>query len=152
VPERTEGSIEIDASPPEIMEVISDFESYPEWADGIKAARIGSRDDQGRPAEVSFEFAAMGFDAAYTLVYEYSPDHGGVSWTTKEASGAVKDVEGEYVLEAENGDTTVTYRLAVELGVPLPGFLKRRADKQAIKTALDGLKKRVEGGPGGSSP
>jgi hypothetical protein len=39
----------------------------------------------------------------------------------------------------------VTYRLAVEVGVPLPGFLKRRADKQAIKTALDGLKKRVEG-------
>ncbi len=145
--ERTEGSIEIEASPPEIMEVITDFESYPEWAEGIRSAKIERRDDQGRPAEVSFEFSAMGFDAAYTLAYEYEPDHGGVSWTTVEASGAVKDVEGQYALRAENGDTTVTYRLAVEVGVPLPGFLKRRADKQAIKTALDGLKKRVEEGP-----
>lgn len=147
--DRTEGSIEIEASPEEIMEVITDFEAYPQWAEGIRSATVERRDDQGRPAEVAFEFSAMGFDATYTLVYEYAPDHGGISWTTKQASGAVKDVEGEYVLRAENGDTTVTYGLAVEIAVPLPGFLKRRADRQANKTALDGLKERVEGGPGG---
>jgi hypothetical protein len=38
----------------------------------------------------------------------------------------------------------VTYRLAVETAVRVPGFLKRRADRQAIRTALDGLKRRVE--------
>jgi carbon monoxide dehydrogenase subunit G len=142
--ERTEGTTEIDATPEEIMEVITDFESYPEWAEGIRAAKVKRRDDEGRPAEVAFEFSAMGFEASYTLVYDYAPEHGGVSWTSKQASGAVRGVEGEYVLEAEDGDTTVTYRLAVEIAVPLPGFLKRRADKQAIKTALEGLKKRVE--------
>jgi hypothetical protein len=31
------------------------------------------------------------------------------------------------------------------LGVPVPGFLKNRADRTAIRTALEGLKKRVEG-------
>jgi ribosome-associated toxin RatA of RatAB toxin-antitoxin module len=144
--ERTEGSIEIEASPQEIMSAISDFDSYPQWVDGITSADVRQRDDQGRGTEVSYEFSAMGFDASYTLAYEYEQDDRGVTWTTKEASGAVKDVRGGYELEPLNGDTEVTYHLAVQLSVSLPGFLKRRADKQAIKTALEGLKERVEGG------
>jgi carbon monoxide dehydrogenase subunit G len=143
--ERTEGSIEIEAQPEEIMEVIADYESYPDWVDGIRSAEVRSRDGRGRATEVDYEFAAMGFTASYTLAYEYAEDHAGVSWTTAKASGAVKDVTGEYVLDALNGDTEVTYRLAVELNVPVPGFLKRRADRTAIHTALEGLKERVEG-------
>jgi carbon monoxide dehydrogenase subunit G len=143
--EQTEGSTEIDAAPGEIMEVIADFESYPEWVDGIRSADVRERDGEGRASEVAYEFSAMGFSATYTLRYEYEDDDGGVRWTTVEASGAVKDITGSYDLEPLNGDTKVTYRLAVELGVPVPGFLKRRADRTAINTALEGLKKRVEG-------
>ena len=142
--EQTQGDIEVEAGPTEIMEAIADFEAYPEWVDGIKSAEVRSRNADGRPSEVAFEFSAMGFTAAYTLRYEYEPEDRGVRWTTVEASGAVKDVQGEYVLEPLNGDTEVTYRLAVELGVKVPGFLKRQGDKRAIKTALEGLKKRVE--------
>jgi ribosome-associated toxin RatA of RatAB toxin-antitoxin module len=143
--EQTQGTIEIEATPSEIMEAIADFEAYPDWVDGIKSAEVLERGDDKRPTQVAFEFSAMGFSATYTLLYEYRPEDLGVSWTTLEASGAVKDVEGEYVLDPLNGDTEVTYRLAVELGVPVPGFLKRQGDKKAIKTALQGLKKRVEG-------
>jgi carbon monoxide dehydrogenase subunit G len=142
--EQTEGSTEIDAEPGEIMKVIADFETYPEWVDGIKSAEVRERDDDGRATQVAYEFSAMGFSATYTLRYEYEDDDRGVGWTTEEASGAVKDITGSYDLEPLNGDTKVTYRLAVELGVPVPGFLKRRADRTAINTALEGLKKRVE--------
>jgi carbon monoxide dehydrogenase subunit G len=142
VAERTEGTTEIEARPIQIVEAIADFESYPEWADGIRSAEVLERDDQGRGIRVAFEFSAMGFTASYTLAYEY--DEHRVSWTTEEASGAVRDIEGEYELEPLNGDTRVTYRLAVELGVSLPGFVKRRADRAAIRTALEGLKRRVE--------
>ena len=142
--DQTQGTIEIEAAPSEIMETIADFDAYPDWVDGIKSAVVKDKGSDGRPTEVEFEFSAMGFSATYTLRYEYRGEDRGVSWTTVEASGAVKDVEGEYVLEPLNGDTEVTYRLAVELGVPVPGFLKRQGDKKAIKTALQGLKKRVE--------
>ncbi|HEX2025352.1 MAG TPA: SRPBCC family protein [Actinomycetota bacterium] len=143
--EKTEGSIEIEARPEEILEVIADYESYPEWVDGIRSAEVVDRDARGRGTEVAFEFAAMGFTASYTLTYDYADDGSGVSWTTKEASGAVRDVSGEYVLEVLNGDTEVTYRLAVDLAVPVPRFVKRRADRAATRTALEGLKRRVEG-------
>lgn len=142
--QRTEGSTEIEGTPEEIVAAIADFESYPDWVDGIRSAKVMARDERGRGTEVAFEFSAMGFTASYTLVYEYADQDGGVSWTTKEVAGAVKDIQGEYVLEPLDGDTEVTYRLAVELNVPVPGFLKRRADRTAIRTALEGLKKRVE--------
>jgi carbon monoxide dehydrogenase subunit G len=144
--DRTEGSIEIEASPGEIMEVIVDFEAYPEWAEGIRSAEVKARDDEGRPTEVEFEFSAMGFDASYTLQYEYEGDDHGIRWITAEASGSVKDIQGEYRLDALNGDTEVTYRLAVEPAIRVPGFVKRRAEKQALRAGLDGLKERVEQG------
>ncbi len=141
--QRTEGSTEIEASPEEIVEAIADFESYPEWVNGIRSSEVLERDEDGRGIRVGFEFTAMGFTASYTLAYEYR--EGGVSWTTAEASGAVRNIEGEYELEPLDGDTRVIYRLAVDLAVALPGFLKRRADRTAIRTALEGLKRRVEG-------
>jgi carbon monoxide dehydrogenase subunit G len=143
VAERTEGSTEIEGTPEVILGVIADFETYPEWAEGIRSAEVRDRDDEGRGTKVAYEFSAMGFTASYTLAYEYEADR--VSWTTVEASGALRGLEGEYELEPLNGDTRVTYRLAVDLAVSLPGFLKRRADRTAIRSALDGLKSRVEG-------
>jgi hypothetical protein len=38
----------------------------------------------------------------------------------------------------------VTYRLALEVSIPLIGMLKRKGEKILIDTALKGLKKRVE--------
>ena len=87
----------------------------------------------------------MGVEARYTLKYAYAPEDRGVSWTTVEASGALKDLEGEYVIEPGDGDSsTVTYRLAMETSISLPGFLRRQAEKTIISTALGGLKKQVE--------
>jgi carbon monoxide dehydrogenase subunit G len=143
--EQAEGTIEIEATPKEIMGVIADFEAYPEWSD-VKAVTVKDRDPDGRAKVVAFEVGMMGFTAKYSLEYEYQPDDAGVSWTTADAEGAVTDVEGEYVLEAQNGATMVTYRLTVEVAVPAPGFIKRQAEKMIIKNALHGLKERVEGG------
>ena len=42
------------------------------------------------------------------------------------------------------GGTEVTYRLAVEVSIPMIGMLRRKAEKVIIDTALKGLKKRVE--------
>jgi len=142
--DRTEGSITIAATPGEIMSVIVDFDSYPEWA-GVKTAEVLTEYQDGTPAEVRMSISQMGVDATYTLSYEYYEEDAGLTWTTVEAAGAVKNIEGEYVLEpVGDGNTEVTYRLALELGISLPGFMKRRAEKQVIGTALGGLKKRVE--------
>ena len=54
-------------------------------------------------------------------------------------------LDGEYVF-APNGDggTEVTYHLEVEMKVPLPGFIKMRAQSRIMSIALRELKARVE--------
>jgi hypothetical protein len=104
------------------------------------------RDIQGRPTEVSMEAGQMGINASYTLRYKYKAKVGGLSWSTKEASGAVKDLTGEYVLEPTDGFTKVTYRLAMVPAISLGGFMRRQAERTIINAALGGLKKQVERG------
>lgn len=142
--ELTTGSTEIDATPDAVMRVLTDFGSYPEWA-GVKSAEVQAKDAAGRPSEVAMTISQMGFEAAYTLAYEYAADDGGFSWTTKEATGVVKDIQGSYILKADGKRTNVTYELSLELTISLPGFLRRQAEKQVISMALEGLKGRVEG-------
>src|SRR5947199_6141130 len=142
--EQTEGSIEIAGSPADVMEVITDFGAYPEWASGIKSAEVKKTDSKGRPAEVAFEVSQMGIAATYTLAYKYRAGDGGLAWTTKAASGAVKDITGEYALEPSATGTRVTYRTSIQPAIPMVGFMKRQAVRTIIKTALGGLKKRVE--------
>ena len=55
-------------------------------------------------------------------------------------------MDGVYHLD-DNGDgsTTVSYRLSVDVRIPMLGLIKRKAEKVIIDTALKELKKRVEG-------
>lgn len=143
--EETEGTVVIDADPAEVMGVIADFEAYPEWAD-VQRAEILKRDSRGRGTEVAYHVSMMGISASYTLSYRYRPGISGVSWTTTEAEGAVKDIQGEYMLEDADGKTQVTFSLAVDLAIPVPGFMRRKGARRLVETALLGLKRRVEEG------
>jgi ribosome-associated toxin RatA of RatAB toxin-antitoxin module len=143
--EHAEGSIVIEASAAEVMDVITDYEAYPEWAD-VKSAQVVQRGAGGLGMEVAFEVdvPVLG-KASYTLAYRYAPGDAGVSWVTREARGAVSNIIGEYLLnELDDRETEVTYRLSVELGVLLPGFVRTQGAKRVIENALEGLKRRVE--------
>ena len=145
--EQAEGTKTVEASAANIMEVLVDFEAYPDWTD-VKKTEVVKTDKQGRPTEVFYEVSQFGITAKYTLTYKYTADDGGMTWTTKSVEeGPVKDIRGEYVLEELDADETeVTYRMSLELGTKLPGFIMKRGEQMIIRNALDGLKKRVEQG------
>ncbi len=142
--EHAEGSIVIEAPAAEVMDVITDYEAYPEWAE-VKSAVVLKRGEGGLASEVAFEVEVPLFGrAAYVLSYRYAPGDAGLSWVTKEARGAVSNITGEYLLDDLDGKTRVTYRLNVELGVLLPGFVRTQGSKRVIENALERLKARVE--------
>jgi ribosome-associated toxin RatA of RatAB toxin-antitoxin module len=145
MPEHAEGSIDIYATPREILEVISDFEAYPDWVGNMEDVEVLQRDRRGRGSVVAFRLRTPVLAAEYTLDYRYEPRDGGVAWTYRE--GTLDDLSGSYDLEPLEDDATrVTYRLDVELGMPLPGLVKRQAAKQIVRSALNDLKRRVEDG------
>jgi ribosome-associated toxin RatA of RatAB toxin-antitoxin module len=140
--EQTTSSIIVNATPAAIMGVIADFEAYPEWADSMRETEILSYDAAGRPKQVRFKVDAGPITDEYTLDYTWSANE--VRWTLVEAK-MVKGMDGAYVLDEKgDGSTQVTYRLAVDISIPMIGMLKRKAEKVIIDTALKGLKNRVE--------
>ena len=124
--------------------VVSDVERYPEWAADIKQVTVTSRDVEGRPLEVSWRVGAFGRSTSYTLAYDYAGAPRSLAW--KQISGDLTSaLDGEYRFEpAPDGGTEVTYSLEIGLQVPLPGFIKRRAQSRIMHTALQDLKARVE--------
>jgi carbon monoxide dehydrogenase subunit G len=147
VSEQTEGQIVIAASAAEIMDVLTDFEAYPEWAD-VRSVEVLERGEGGRGTKVAFavEVPVLG-RASYTLAYRYAPADGGMSWVSTQAQGAVSDVSGEYLLtEIDDDETKVIYRLRVEIAVLLPGFVRTQGEKRVIDNALERLKQRAEYG------
>ena len=138
-------SIQIDATPGEIMAVIADLAAYPQWSTGIKSAEVEETAADGRPAKATFVLDAGVIKDTYTLAYEWTGDER-VEWQLVGGGTMLKSQLGSYTLAPSGSGTDVTYRLTVELKVPMLGMFKRKAEKVIIDTALKGLKKRVEKG------
>ena len=139
------------ATPERLYEVILDFEQYPRWAADIKQVNVLERDEEGRGTLVSWRAAAFGRSTSYTLRYDYAGAPQEVAWVLDHGDITSK-LDGAYTFAPAapaNGDdaTEVTYVLEVELKIPLPGFVKRRAEQRIISTALKELRARVEQAP-----
>ena len=149
--DRTESSIVIAAPPGEVLDVIADFEAYPEWAAEVKGVRVLAEEGDGWADQVEFTLDAGAIKDTYVLDYEWDVVDDGtgvVSWSLVSAQ-VLKAMNGSYTLAIEGAGTKVTYRLAVDVKIPMIGLLKRKAEKVIVDTALKGLKRRVEGHAGG---
>ncbi|WP_411078632.1 SRPBCC family protein [Streptomyces sp. cmx-18-6] len=147
--EHTSSSITIEAAPADVMAVIADFARYPEWTGEVKEAEVLAADDQGRAERVRLVLDAGAIKDDHVLSYTWLGDKE-VSWTLVK-SQMLRSLDGTYALAPLAGGerTEVTYRLAVDVKIPLLGMIKRKAEKVIIDRALAGLKKRVESVPQG---
>ena len=136
--------LNVGADPARCFAVATDYERYPEWAPDIKDADVLTSDAQGRGTQVHFRVAGMGRSAEYVLQYDYSHAPQRLSWHLVE-SNIMRVLTGQYEFTADvGGSTNIVYDLEVELIVPVPGFVKRRAESKIMTTALGQLKRRVE--------
>jgi hypothetical protein len=141
--DRTTSSVSVGADRQRVMAVIADFAAYPQWASAVRSAEVLSRDADGRPSRVRFSLDAGMIKDSYVLGYDWDGDSG-VRWDLAEPGSVISAMSGSYALVKQPASTEVTYELSVDIRMPLPGMLKRRAEKVIIDTALKGLKSRVE--------
>lgn len=142
--EGTVQTIDVSAEPQRIYEIAIDLEAYPDWAKGVKFARVTEVDDQGRPTVAEFTIDAMIKEISYTLQYDYDRDNG-FAWAAR-PNNDINVLEGSYQFNAldDGAGTEVVYALRVEPTFKVPGFLRRQAEKQIVGTALRGLKNQAE--------
>jgi len=139
-------SIVIAASRARIAEVICDFPRYPEWVSAAKRVEVVEEYEDGYASQVRFVLDAGVIQDEYTLAYEYTEDISRIEWHLVEPSRIQKKQQGSYDIEEnDDGTSTVTYTLAVELSIGMLGMFKRKAEKMIMDTALRELKRRVEG-------
>jgi uncharacterized membrane protein len=136
-------TLTVDAPLDKCWAIATDFERYPEWAKDVKSAVVVARDDQGRATEVEFRTSALGRSTHYTLAYEYSAAPHRLAWRMVKGD-IMRAVDGAYMFAPDaSGGVVVTYNLSIELVVPLPGFVKRRAEVRILNTVKE-LKVRAE--------
>ena len=132
------------------MAVIADFGAYPRWASAVRSAEVVERNAEGQASRVRFRLDAGMVKDTYVLGYDWDGESG-VRWQLAEPGSVISAMSGGYLLADSGGATKVTYDLTVDVRIPMPGLLKRRAEKMIIDTALKGLKNRAEGAGGGTS-
>ena len=139
--DQTESSIEIDASPATIMDVIADLPAYPQWSDGITEVTVLEDGPDGRPLRARFHLESGPIRDTYELLYDWDGNDK-VSWTLT-TGDMLTGMDGTYLLDSHGDATTVHYRLAVDVKIPMIGMIKRKAERIIVDTALKGLKRRV---------
>jgi ribosome-associated toxin RatA of RatAB toxin-antitoxin module len=136
-------SIVVDAPAADVMAVIADFPSYPQWVAAAKKVEVVETGEDGRARRVHFVLDAGAVKDDYVLDYTWDGDRK-VSWTL--VTGQMqKRQDGSYTLVEKDGRTEVTYSITIDLSIPMLGMIKRKAEKVILDTALKELKKRVEG-------
>jgi len=141
--ETASDTITIAAAPDTVWAIATDIERYPEWARDVKDVVVTARDSDGRPSQVEFRTSALGRSTHYTLQYDYSQAPQMLAWSMVKGD-IQRSIEGAYRFEPTNdGSTLVQYDLAIELVVPLPGFVKRRAERR-ILNAIKEMKAYAE--------
>jgi uncharacterized membrane protein len=141
-------SIQVHAPLDRVAAVICDFASYPQWAEAMKRVEVLSEYEDGYAAEVRFVIDAGVLADDYTLEYSYAEDISRIEWHLVAPSKTQKSQNGSYdLVENQDGTTTVTYTLEVELSIGMLGMFRRKAEKLIMDTALKQLKRRVESLP-----
>jgi ribosome-associated toxin RatA of RatAB toxin-antitoxin module len=130
----------IEATPGEILDVIADVESTPSWSPQYQNAEILETYDDGRPKQAKMTVKAAGLTDEQVIEYTWTDTS--VSWTLVSA-GQLKAQDAKYTLTPDGDKTKLKFDMAIDLSVPLPGFVIKRTIRGGMETATDGLRKQV---------
>lgn len=130
----------IEASPDEVLDVIADIEAMPEWSAAHQSAEVLETGDDGRPSRAKMKVKAVGITDEQVVAYTWTDN--AVSWTLV-SSSAQRSQNGKYELTRKGDSTVVKFEISVDLVIPLPGFMLKRAVNGSIETATEALRTRV---------
>jgi hypothetical protein len=130
----------IEATPAEIMKVLTDLERLPDWSPIHRKAEVLVRDAAGHPRKSKEVVKVLGITDE--LVLDYTVYDDGVG-STLVSSTQQRAQTGRYTLTPDGDSTTVRFELTVDPIVPVPKFVLKPAVKAAMRAATDGLRQQV---------
>jgi uncharacterized membrane protein len=138
-----EHTVEITAPIDTCFDAITDYETFPKWQSAVVDTEVLDWDEQGRGKRVRLFVDAKVRKVDYTLDYRYD-EPTRIEWDYVEGNG-INDADGHYLFEdLGEGRTRATYKFGLEVGIPLPGPVARRAHKSTLKASVEDLKREAE--------
>jgi uncharacterized membrane protein len=135
--------IRVAAPPARCFGFAADFEEYPSWAKDVKHVEVLTRDERGRGSRVEYRASALGKSIRYVLDYDFADAPGAFTWKLVDGD-MLRALDGRYAFAPDGEGTLVTYDLRIDVAVPMPGLLRRRAGALIVHTALEELKRAAE--------
>jgi coenzyme Q-binding protein COQ10 len=126
----------MNASCEQIFKVLTDYETYPEFMEGVTCVEVVNRDGANIKAKYDLNLIKK---FTYTIdLVEESPSR--VSWSF-DAGDFFKKNNGSWDLkDLGDGTTEVTYKLDIDFKIMVPGMIS----KKLVKTSLPSMMKAVE--------
>jgi uncharacterized membrane protein len=138
-----EHTVEIEAPIQICFDAITDYETFPSWQGVVVDTEVLDWDESGRGKRVRLVVDAKVRKVDYTLDYRYD-EPTRIEWDFVEGNG-INDADGHYLFEELAPDRTrATYKFGLEVGIPLPGPVARRAHRSTLKASVEDLKREAE--------
>jgi coenzyme Q-binding protein COQ10 len=135
----TSTSILIDAPAKVVYDVISDFESYPEFLPDVKKVEV---DKKGKRLTATFEVSVIK-KIRYTLEFATVPSKK-ISWTFVKGD-VFKDNRGGWEFEeVKKGQTKATYQIEVDFGLLVPSLITNKLVGHNLPQMMKRFKERAE--------
>ncbi|HYD49156.1 MAG TPA: SRPBCC family protein [Terriglobales bacterium] len=132
-------------TPEQVWLALTDFESRPRFLPGAKEIRIVRL--EGNKVWLDERVRLPLLSIHYRVINTLEPELGSMSWILdKSAPHDIADTDGGWLVSALDGGsrTLVTYRVRVDTGQPLPGFLENLLVKRSLPDLIAGLRHEVE--------
>ncbi len=138
-----EKTAKISAAPERVLEVLADFESYPDWQASIVSAEVKARDSQGRPTQVALGTAAMGMTVNALL--DVTHGDGTLSYSLNEPGELLTQQDVNYVATANAaGGTDLRLTMVLDVKLKLPDFMVKQLVTKGVNDNIKGAKKIAE--------
>lgn len=137
VADRTET---FDVSADKIYQVLTNYEAYPDFMDGVKSVKELSRD--GSTAIVEYNLNII---KKFTYKVKISEvENQSISWTF-EGGDLFNSNDGSWTLK-DNGDgtTDVTYKLDLDFKVKVPGLMAKKLASSSLPTMMKSVCKKAK--------
>ncbi|CAM2759108.1 cyclase [Mycobacterium intermedium] len=135
-------TVEVAAPAAALLSIVSDFERYPEWNEGVKGCWVLARYEDGRASQLRLDMSIQGFEGTYIqAVYYPAP----TQIQTVMQQGEFFSKQNQLFSWVETGPTTLlTVDIDVEVTMPVPPPMVKMLMGNVLDQLAENLKKRAE--------
>jgi len=142
-------TLEVGAHAEAILNIVADFEAYPQWNDEVRAVYILARYNDGRPSQLRIDTEIQGQPGTYIqAVYYPAP----AQIQTVMQQGQLFSKQNQLFSVVEMGPSSLlTVDLDVETSIPgVPDVMVKKLVNDALEHLAGNLKARAEALAGGA--